>query len=71
MKNKKILIAIIVLIFVFMISVCFSLFNMGNNKIFSGIAINKINVSGQSKEQAKDMILDLIEKKNKTELKLK
>ena len=71
MKNKKILIAIIVLIFVFMISVCFSLFNMGNNNIISGISINKINVSGQSKEQAKDMILNLIEKKKKTEEKLK
>lgn len=73
MKNKKIiiLISIILLILVFILSVIFSLLNMNNNNIFSGITIDNINVSKMSKEDANSILSDLISKKIDTEIKLK
>lgn len=71
MKNKKItIIILILLIFLFISTICFSLLNMGNSNIISGVYINNIDVSNMSKETAKSTLSDYITKKNKTEIKL-
>lgn len=72
MKKKKILIIIILLAtcFIFLSSVIFSLINMPNNNIISGITINNINVSKKNKEKTSELFHKLIDKKNKSTIKL-
>lgn len=59
-KNKKLLIAMIIFLIVFIIAIIFStifaLLNINNNNIVSGVKIEKIDVSGLSKEEAKTKI---------------
>ena len=71
MKNKKILIVVIITILsiFFMFSVIFSILNLNNN-IISGISISNVNVSKISREEANSKLTSLIDKKLKHEIKL-
>ena len=53
MKNKKVAI-IITIAFVFIISIIFSITNIGNNKIMKNISIDGIDVSGKTQSEALD-----------------
>ena len=71
MKNKKLIIFMIILLFLVFISlIFFSVINMGNNNIFSKITINNINVSGKSKDEAYSILTKLSDQKKQTEIKL-
>lgn len=51
--NKKVITAIILLLFLMLFSVAFSLINMGNNKIAIGVKIGNINVSNLTRRRSK------------------
>ena len=73
-SNKNIIYIVLISVFIvslLIFSTIFSLMNINNNNIVSGVKIKGIDVSGLSKEQAKEK-LDLVfnEKKNE-EIKLK
>lgn len=73
-SNKNIICIVLISVFIvslLIFSTIFSLMNINNNNIVSGVKIKGIDVSGLSKEQAKEK-LDLVfnEKKNE-EIKLK
>ena len=67
---KKILFILPILILIFTISIIFSLFNMSNSNIISGVSINNIDISKKSKEEAKSLLSNYISEKIKSELKL-
>ena len=50
MNLKKVLIVFILFIVFALFSVVFSLINLGNNKIYSNVQIQGINVSGKTQE---------------------
>ena len=71
-KNKVILIVSCVLfICLLFFSTIFAMINMNNEKIISGIRIEGINVSGLSKEEAKNKVNEIYNKKLKTDVVLK
>lgn len=72
MRNKKFIIILLLVLFIllFISSIIFSLFNMSNNNIISGVSVSNITVSKMSKETANKVLSDLISKKNNTNLKL-
>lgn len=83
MKNKKIIMIIVIVFVFFILSVIFSLLNFGSADIISGISIGNVNVSGNSKEntikvldkliidrEKKDINLEYIENDNKYEKKI-
>lgn len=65
-NNKKLIIIIfsIIIAFIFIFSVIFSLMNMNNSNILDGISINGIDVSGMSKEEAISTLNSIIENKS-------
>lgn len=72
-KKKVLIFAIVIGIIVILLaifSVIFSLLNMGNEKIITGIYIENINVSDMKKEEAKKLMEDVITEKLKSEIKL-
>ena len=74
-KKKKwvkptIIISIIVVCLLF-VSTIFSLINMGNNKIISGVSIQGIDVSGLEKEEAKAKLQAMYDVKKQKEIGIK
>ena len=75
-KNRKRLIitlvifAIVIVIGLF-VSTIFAFINIGNEKIINGISISGIDVSGLSKEEAKQKIEEIYIPKKEKEIKLK
>ncbi len=72
-KQKKFVIlgiVFIILILCFLFSVIFSVLNMNNSNIFSGITINDIDVSNMSKEEAISKLTEMANKKTNEEIKL-
>ena len=73
-KKKWVLPAIIlgiVIVFALIFSTIFALININNEKIISGISIEGIEISGLSKEEAKEKIESLYNEKKGQEIKLK
>jgi len=70
MKNKRIIIIILIVIICFILSIIFSLLNFGSNKIILGISIGNINISNMTKENANKKLTEVIEKKITPELTL-
>ena len=70
MNKHKILIILLFLFLVFLIifSVIFSILNMGNENIYFGISVNKLDLSNMSKDEANTYISESI--KNKVEEKI-
>lgn len=71
--NKHILLIILlssIFIFIAIFSVIFSILNMNNSTIFSGIYINDINVSGMTKEELNNMFSKIISEKTSNQLNL-
>lgn len=73
--NKKIVIPIvivsIILLIAFIFSTIFAFINMNNNNIVSGVKIEGIDVSGLSKEQAKERLESIYNEKKQKEIVLK
>lgn len=70
-KIKKILIITgIILILILLFSIIFAIININNQKIFSGIKIDEIDVSGLSKDEAKHKLRLLYDEKIKNEIQL-
>ena len=73
--KKKIRICIIVLAIVLMIilflSTIFALMNINNDTIISGVTVDKVNLQGVSREEAKDILNKKIEEKLNQEIKIK
>ncbi len=70
-KNKKIiaiLISIPILLILFVLSIIFSVLNINNENLISGISIEGIDVSGLSKKEAMDKIQQLYEEKKQKEI---
>ena len=73
-KKKKIKIAIIIglIMLMFLVfSIIFALFNMGNDKIITGVSINEIDMSGLSREEVKGKLETIIADKKTKEISLK
>ena len=70
MKDKRILLIILIIIIFFILSVIFSIINFGNTDIISGISIGKINISGNSKENAINLLNNFINERDKKEINL-
>ena len=70
MNNKRIKIAIIVFI-IFIFSISFSLFNIGNEKIHNNISIQQLNVEGKSQSEAEEDLNKSIREKKLNQIKLK
>ena len=70
MDNKKIIIIISVIFFCFIMSIIFSLFNLSNDNIISGVSINMFNVSKLNKEEIKKNFDKIITEKLNKSLKL-
>ena len=75
-KNRKriiitlVIFAIVIVIGLF-VSTIFAFINIGNEKIINGISISGIDVSGLSKEEAKQKIEEIYIPKKEKEIKLK
>ncbi len=69
-KKRRMTIAIlaIVIIFAIFLSTIFALVNINNEKIFSGISISGVDVSGLSKEEAIAKINDIYQEKKEKEI---
>ena len=73
-KKKIIIISVIIgvlLIVGLFISTIFALINIGNNKITDGISISGIDMSGLTKEEAKQKLEEIYNPKKEKEIKLK
>ena len=70
-KINKITVIIISIIFLIIISVIFALMNITNENILNNISIMGIDVSDLSKEEAKTVLNDIINKKINEEIILK
>lgn len=70
MKTKKIIIYLLIFLFLFIISIVFSLFNMINENIIRGISINNIDISNLSKDEIRFKFSEILSKKAKAEIKL-
>ena len=72
MDKKKILLIFGILLFAFfiLISLIFSIANMSNNNIISGISINNIDVSGKSKDEVNSILSELIKDKTSNPINL-
>lgn len=73
-KKKGVLIGVIIGIIIIMgiiISTIFALVNINNDKIFSGVSISGIDVSGLSKEEAKAKMETLYSEKQAKEIDIK
>ena len=73
-KRKWVIPAVIigiVIVFALIFSTIFALININNEKIISGISIEGIEISGLSKEEAKEKIESLYNEKKAQEIKLK
>ena len=71
-KNlKKLFIIIFFIILLLIFSVFFSLININNNNILSGISINNIDISGLSKEDATTKISNIIQDKKSNNINIK
>ena len=74
-RKKRILIpvgiAFVVIVIALFCSTIFALVNMNNEKIVNGISIAGIDVSGLSKEEAKEKINNLYEEKKSKEIGIK
>ena len=71
-KNlKKLFIIIFFIILLLIFSVFFSLININNNNILSGISINNIDISGLSKEDATTKISNIIQDKKSKNINIK
>ncbi len=68
---KYILIIFFILLILFIFSIIFSVLNINNDKIISGISINNNDVSGLSVNEAKGKIETIISEKNSKILTLK
>ena len=64
MKNKKLLIILVLVIIFFILSIIFSLFNFGSTKITSGVHIANTNVSKMTKEKASNLLKKIATEKN-------
>ena len=74
MKKQKpvFLISILIIIFfISFISIFFSIINIGNSKIYKGISINNIDMSGKSKEEAVKILNNSIKSKIDKPINLK
>ena len=73
-KNAKIIFLIalgIILLIIIIFSTIFALINIDNNNIINGITIEGIDVSGLSRENAKEKINSIYEEKEKQDIILK
>ena len=71
MKNKKILIILIIIIIILaFISIIFSLINIGNEKIYSNIKVQKISLAGKEKEEANSELNKIYNEKKLKGIKL-
>ena len=64
MKNKKLLIILILVIIFFILSIIFSLLNFGSNKIVSGTHIANTDISKMTKENASNLLKKIANEKN-------
>lgn len=62
---------IVLLLLIIMFSTIFALINIGNNKIIKGVFINEIDMSELTKEEAKTILEELVEKCKNKELVFK
>ena len=74
-KNSKktliiILSIIIIITIISLFSTIFAIVNMGNDRIFKGITINNISISGLTKDEASKKLHQLVDKKLKEPLKI-
>ena len=73
-KKKRIKIGIIIgiiIILLLVFSIIFAVMNINSDKIISGISINEIEVSGLSKEEAREKIEKVIAENKTKEIALK
>lgn len=72
-KNLKVIIisSVILLLFLMIFSVIFSITNIGNNKIIKGVKIGNVDVSNLSQEEATQKINDYYEKLVSSNIKIK
>ena len=70
MGKNKVYVIIFTIILLFVLSVIFSVINMGNSKILNGISINEIDISKMTKEEANSKMNDLIQEKVNSILKI-
>lgn len=56
MKNKRILVIVVLIAIIIFISIAFSIVNIGNNKIYNNIKIQGISVAGQTQEEASSIL---------------
>ncbi len=63
LKKFLLILFFIILFVLFVFSVIFSLININNTKILDGISINEIDVSGLSKDEATNLITEIINNK--------
>ena len=63
LKKFTIVLFFIILFLLFIFSIIFSFININNTKILNGVLINGIDVSGLSKDEATDVITEIINKK--------
>ena len=62
-KELYISISLVIIAFIFLFSIIFSLLNIFNSNIIYGIYINDLDVSNLSKEQAKSLLIQMSEEK--------
>lgn len=72
-KNRKIKLIIlgIVIVLLLILSTIFAFININNNKILEGVSIKGIDVSGLSKEEAKEKIEKIYDEKKAKEIEFK
>ena len=68
---KPVIILSILTLILLIFSMIFAIININSNKIISGISINNIEVSGLTKEEAKQKLETIIKEKTSNELMLK
>ena len=69
--KKKVLIILCVIAFVIVISVAFSLINIGNNKIYPNIDVQGVSVYGKEQEEANTELNKIYNEKKLAGIKLK
>lgn len=68
---KPVIILSILTLILLIFSMIFAIININSNKIISGISINNIEVSGLTKEEAKEKLETIIKEKTSKEIMLK
>lgn len=68
---KPVIILSILTLILLIFSMIFAIININSNKIISGISINNIEVSGLTKEEAKEKLETIIKEKKSKEIMLK